>query len=90
MFGKESLPHLHEVFSIIQADEGRRNVMLDTLVEEGSPGCGETILSKKTMVAKLLTSKAAEGRHSSHRSIKMNFGAITARNQDTPRKLAGN
>ena len=42
------------------------------------------------MVAKLLTSKAAEGRHSSHRSIKMNFGVITARNQDTPRKLAGN
>ena len=37
MFGKESLPHLHELFSIIQADEGRRNVMLDTLVEEGSP-----------------------------------------------------
>ena len=36
VLGKEDLPPLNEVFSIIRAEEGRRSVMLDTPTTEGS------------------------------------------------------
>ncbi|KAA8547182.1 hypothetical protein F0562_003610 [Nyssa sinensis] len=36
VLGKESLPSLEGVFSIVQAEESRRGVMLDNPVNEGS------------------------------------------------------
>ncbi|XP_011015916.1 PREDICTED: uncharacterized protein LOC105119472 [Populus euphratica] len=36
ILGKESLPSLNEVFSVIRAEEGRRTVMLEVLNTEGS------------------------------------------------------
>ena len=36
ILGKESLPLLNEVFSLIRAEEGRRTVMLDVSNIEGS------------------------------------------------------
>lgn len=79
-----NLSHLSEVFSIIQDEEERRNVTLDTLVEEGSILAMVTPSSSKNYGSQTLTPKVAEGRHSDHWSTKMDFGVITTR------KLVGN
>lgn len=54
-----NLSHLSDVFSIIQDEEERRNVTLDTLVEEGSILAMVTPSSAKNCGSQTLNSKSS-------------------------------
>jgi hypothetical protein len=85
ILGKESLPSLNEVFSVIRAEEGRRTVMLDAPNTEGS---AMLITNSRNMGDAM--NGAEVGKIEGKKSLKMICFVTIARRQVIQRRLAGN
>jgi hypothetical protein len=85
ILGKESLPSLNEVFSVIRAEEGKRTVMLDAPNTKGSV----MLITYSRNMGDAMNG-AEVGKIEGKKSLKMICFVTIARRQVIQRRLAGN
>ncbi|KAF2324122.1 hypothetical protein GH714_007473 [Hevea brasiliensis] len=89
ILGKDKLPNLNEVFSLIHAEESGQFVMLEV-----QPNDGSALISAKISDGRNKASSLGQGQDNKHDNsnslIGMGSGAPTAKSHIIPRKIVSN